>query len=275
MAGLRGLVVYLGRMYIRSRLFFLINVLVLLLTLLLGYLGYRTISVRGFDSLSYVIQRLQGIEKEYLVYFLWSVPGQLLIYIIPVIMASGVFSSDYESGESAIYFSYPVNWSSIVFAKVFVAFMVSLLPFLVFEAMEGILLTVYFHTPPPAAFYLAVLLAVPVIFAVCSMTGLISSILRKTMSSTVVSMIILVVIFNIVNAFFLLSGTPEPAYLLSNDISLVSKAFSQINLIPFGNAGSVGPAPLPFLISGAFYALLYSVVSLLAIIIITDRRDAA
>lgn len=260
---------------VRTRTFFAIISLVIFTIILMGIMSYQTLSVTGYDSLGYVLNRVSGFEKLNLVYFLWSMPYQILAVLVSIIISSGMFANDYENGESSIYYSYPVSWSHIFMSKVSASFLASLLPVAVFAVAENLIVGIYFITLPPLTMFYSIAFTMLSILAIISLTALISVVLRNSLMSALVALILYYVIMNIVNIYFIIMGSQIPSFLLSNEVDAISQVFSMINLIPFGSSGSVGPAGNLLIVRDIAYLALYSSFSLSAAILVLNGRDAA
>lgn len=259
----------------RTRSFYAILALVMFTMAVMAVLSYGATDFTGFSSIGYLMDRVSGVEKLNLVYFIWSIPFQILAVIISIIISSGLFASDYENGEAAVYYSYPVSWSYTFLSKLAAAIIVTMIPIALFALSENLVLVAYFHSLPPLSMLYSLIITLVSVVSVVSMAALISVIFRNSLMTSLISLILYYVIMNIANIYSTFTGRNLPAFILSNEVNAISQSFSMINLIPFGSSGSVGPAGSLLMLQDLAYMGLYSSISLLAALIIMNSRDAA
>jgi len=239
------------------------------------YLSYQTLNFKGYDSFSYIFSRIQGVEKVDLVYFLWTVPYSIIIVFVSSVLTAFVFTHDVESGEAQVYYSYPVSRVQNVIAKFLASLGLSLILLSVYEIGEAVVLSLYFRQMVPVAFLLSYLLSIIAAIAIVSSVSLCSSLVRNSLFAIFFFFIIYFIIFNIINIYFDIIGSTQPIFLLNNEVNSVSQIFSQINLIPFGNAGEVQGLSLSGIIMNASLMTLYASISLLLAIIKYSGGDVA
>lgn len=259
----------------RTRTFYAIVALVMFTVAFMAILSYGATDLTGFSSIGYLMNRVSGMEKLNLIYFIWSIPFQILAVIISIMVSSGLYASDYENGESAIYYSYPVSWSYIFMSKLVAAILVVLIPLALFMVSENAILAVYFHSPPAVSMLYSVVMTVVSVVSVISVTALISVILKNSLMTALISLILYYVIMNIVNIYSVFTGGSVPVFILSNEVNAISQSFSMINLIPFGPSGSVGPAGTLLMLQDLAYMGLYACIALFSSLVIMNGRDAA
>lgn len=259
----------------RTRTFYAIIALVLFTVAFMAVLSYGATDFTGFSSIGYLMNRVSGVEKLNLIYFIWSIPFQILAVIISIMVSSGLYASDYENGEAAIYYSYPVSWSYTFMSKLVAAILVVMIPVALFMVSENAILIVYFHSMPPISMLYSLIMTVVSVVSVISVTALISVILKNSLMTALISLILYYVIMNIVNIYSVFTGGNVPVFILSNEVNAISQSFSMINLIPFGSSGSVGPADTLLMLQDLAYMGLYSCAALFTSLVILNGRDAA
>lgn len=222
------------------------------------YLSYQTLNFSGYDSFSYVLARIQGVAKMDLVYFLWGVPYSVLLIFAPAVLSAFVFSHDLESGEAQVYYSYPISREQILLAKLYASFLLSIISLSVYELGELLALSIYFKTSVPLPFIWSYLLSIIAVLAVISIVALGSSFVKNSLFTIFFFFIVYFVIFNIINIYSIIEGGTLPFYLLNNEVNSVTQVFSQINLVPFGNAGEIQGASSFVIIRDASMMSLYA-----------------
>ena len=259
----------------RSRLFLGILFFILIVLFTMTFLSYQTLNFNGYDSFSYVLARIQGLQKMDLVYFLWGVPYSVLQIFAPAVLASFVFSHDLESGESQVYFSYPVSRVQILVAKLLASFLLSIIVLSVYELGESLTLSIYFRHLFPLSFVWSYLLSIIATLAVIAIVALGSSLVRNALFTIFFFFLVYFVIFNIINIYSIIVGGTLPFYLLNNEVSSVTQVFSQINLVPFGNAGEIQGASSFEIIRDASMMSLYASVSFMFTLLKFTGGDVA
>lgn len=259
----------------RTRTFYAILTLVMFTVAVMAALSYGVSDSTGLNSIGYLIDRITGSEKLNMVYFIWSIPGQILAVIISIMVSSGLFAMDYENGEAAIYYSYPVSWSYTFMSKLIAAVFVAMIPILFFDISENMILAAYFHSLPPVTVLYSLCITLISVVSVVSVTALLSVILRNSLMAALTMLILYYVIMNIANLYSIFSNVGIPIFILSNEVNAISQVYSMINLLPFGPSGSVGPAGSLLILQDMAYMGLYTCLSLFTSLLIINRRDAA
>lgn len=263
------------RNFLRSRLFLGIFAFILIILFTMIFLSYKTLNFNGYDSFSYVLGRVRGIEKIDLVYFLWTVPYSILVVFSPAVLAAFVFSHDIESGEAQVYYSYPISRVQILVAKLFVSFLLSIAVLSVYEFGEALTLSIYFKQMIPLSFLWSYFLSIVAALTIISVVSLCSSLVKNSLFTIFFFFLIYFVIFNIINIYSEIVGGTLPDFLLNNDVNSVAQVFSQINLIPFGNAGAIQGISIFEIIRDTSLMSMYASVSFMLTLLKYTGGDVA
>ncbi|HKJ97034.1 MAG TPA: ABC transporter permease, partial [Thermoplasmataceae archaeon] len=258
--------------YYRSRSFYVMLILILLISSLMTYLSFRYSNNLPSFLGGTQFQNLPVSEKENVFAFLWAFILLDVPVFASVFFGSPAVSSEIENKTSYHIFSLPIGRFTLLGGKYLAAFAVTLVVTSIYIAFEAAVLGIEFHAFPFPRFYISYGLLILFILSLTSLTFLISSIFSKNLYAYITVFIIYFLVFNVVEILLQLLYSYNAFFLLSNASSIVQRVFINVSTSNFSSAGSITPAGIHEVLTSSFVMLLYTVIGFVAALFVFERR---
>ncbi|MCL5802614.1 MAG: ABC transporter permease [Candidatus Thermoplasmatota archaeon] len=264
---------YYFRNYYRSRSFYLMLLLVLLISGLMVYLSFRYI-----NKLPDFIPALKGKTistslKEDLFLYIWAFVLSDLPVFAAVFFGSPAISSEIENRTAFQIFPLPIGRSVLLMGKYLASVSVTLAITAIYVFMEFITYTLVFPTQIPVTFLSSLGLLVVFIFSISAFTFLVSSIFKKNLYAYITVFLIYFIIFSAINIVFELIYSYNPFFLLANAASIVERVFINVSTSTFAVNNSIAGAPFSSIMVSLMVMVLYLVVSIVASLLLFENKE--
>jgi ABC-2 type transport system permease protein len=264
---------YYFRNYYRSRSFYLMLLLVLLVSGLMVYLSFRYI-----NKLPDFIPKLKGEAistslKEDLFLYIWAFVLSDLPVFAAVFFGSPAISSEIENRTAFQIFPLPIGRSVLLISKYLASVSVTLIITAIYVIVEVATYTIVFPGQLPATFLKSIGLLAVFIFSISAFTFLVSSIFKKNLYAYITVFLIYFVIFSAMNIVFELIYSYNPFFLLDNAASIVERVFVNVSTSTFAVNNSLAGAPFSSIMVALLVMILYLVVSLVVALLIFENKE--
>lgn len=264
---------YYFRNYYRSRSFYLMLVISLLVSGLMAFFTIRYVNKLPdiFPQLN--LSSLNESTKESIFGFVWAYVMLDLPVFASVFFGSSAISSEVENKTAYHIFTLPIGRGSLLFSKYLAAVFVTIITVLVYLIVQALTFLYVFPVPLVYNFYNALWLLVIFIFSITAFTFMISSIFNKNMYAYIT---VFLVYFLIFNAYQLISEflyKLTPFYLLDVAATVIEKVYINVTISPFNFNFSLSPVPMAEVAQGIIVMAIYTVVSLAVTLIIFERKE--
>lgn len=259
--------------YYRSRSFYLMLILILLISSIMSYLSFRySNSLPPFLS-GVNINSLPSGEKLRIFSFLWS----FLLVDIPVFAAvffgSPAISSEIESKTALHIFSLPTGRYTLLSGKYLAALSVTLIVVSIYIAFEAAVLGIIFHSLPSMLFYKSYAMLALFSLSLVSLTFLVSSLFSKNLYAYITVFVLYFLVFNAVNFVLLLLYNYNAFFLLSNAAEIIQKVFVNESFGGISGSGSLSPAGTTEILRSSIVMVIYTVGAYVAALLIFERKE--
>lgn len=264
---------YYFRNYYRSRSFYLMLVISLLVS---GLMTYFTI--RYVNKLPEIFPNLNlgGVgdsTKESMFGFVWSFVLLDLPVFASVFFGSSAISSEIENRTAFHIFTLPIGRGSLLLSKYFAAVLVTLITILVYLIIQAATFLYIFPIPLVSGYFNSIWLLIIFIFSMTAFTFMISSIFNKNTYAYITVFLIYFLVFNAYQVISEILYKTTPFYLLDSAASIVERVYMNISLSPFNFNPTTAPAGGGEMIQSIVIMLIYAVVSLAVAMIIFERKE--
>ncbi len=264
---------YYFRNYYRSRSFYLMLTMSLLVTALMMYFTLRYVnSLTGFlPNLN--LASISLSTKESIFGFLWS---YVLIYLpvfSSVFFGSSAISSEIENRTAFHIFPLPISRSSLLISKYLAAVMVTVLVCMIYVLMQAATFLYVFHIPLISGFFYPAALLIIFIFSMTSFAFMLSSIFNKNTYAYISVFLIYFLTFTAYQFIAELLYKTTPFYLLDNAAGIIEKVYVNISLSPFNFNFSLNPVGFGEITQSVLVMAIYAIVSISVSLIIFERKE--
>ncbi|WMT50381.1 MAG: ABC transporter permease [Ferroplasma sp.] len=259
--------------YYRSRSFFLMLFLILIIGFMMSYF-----SVKYVNDLPKFLggSVFPSSIKVEVFYYLWTL---VLLYVpvfASVFFGSPAISSEIENKTAYYIFPLPINRYKLFFGKYFAAFTVTLFIIGIYIVFELATLTYLLGTIPVTYFLSSFLMLILFILSIMAVTFLISAIFNKNTYAYITVFVIYYIVFE-AGAFIIeLLYKYTPVYFLNEAGSIIERVY--ININP-GNAFvshvDINPAPFSDIVLSGMIMIIYTVVALVIGMLLFDRKEVS
>lgn len=271
----RALTRFFLRSSIKSRSFTAISVFTFIVAGILAFLTIELYKPNGaiVTPLAYLYGRLNGVLRVTLTYFLWAFPFDTIAVFSTAFLAAFSFNSENESGMKYFVYTLPARRSTLLFSKFSSAFLISSSISVIYYGIEGIFLSIFFHSIPPATFFLSFGLSLLLIGSVVSIVFFIGSFMNSPTFVVIAFLSIYFIVMETIQIATEILYGYAPVFLVSIAGSVVSTVFSGINLLPFGDAGTLSGTPLTGILMYSGVLFMYLITGLLSVFVMFRERD--
>ncbi|KAA8923106.1 ABC transporter permease [Thermoplasma sp.] len=265
---------YYFKNYYRSRSFYLMLALIVLITAIMSYFSFRYQGkidnfLSRFDSAA-----INASLKSRALDYIWS----FVLVDIPVYAAvffgSPSISSEIEDRTAFHIFSLPVGRVTILTAKYAAAYAVTVLISIIYLIIEAVITRTIYGTLDLKAFLISFLITLIFIASVLAFTFFISSIFNRNIYAYITVLIIYFLVFNAVDVITSLLYSTTSPFLLNNAANIIMEVFVNINLFTFSPTISLSPAGTSQILLAVAVMIVYLAASLAAAAILFENKEA-
>ncbi len=261
------------RNYYRSRSFYLMLILVLLISSLMTYVSFRYTSTLPSVLGGVNINSIPVSERVRFFSFIWSFILPYVPVFAAVFFGSPAVSSEIEAKTALHVFSLPTGRYTLLSGKYLASLAVTFIIVSIYIAFQAAALGILFHHSPVNSFYTSYGLLLLFVFSLTSLTFLVSSIFSKNLYAYITVLLLYFLVFNVVNIMFQLLYSYNAFFLLSNAADIIQRVYVNISLGGFSTGGSLSPAGNSEIIRSSLVLLMYSIVGYIASLFIFERLE--
>ncbi|MEM0128177.1 MAG: ABC transporter permease [Thermoplasmatales archaeon] len=262
---------YYLRNYYRSKSFYLIFTLMLLVSALMIYLSIHYLP--KIQNILPISANIQPAEKERILLYLWAYVLSDIPVFAAVFFSSPAISSEIENKTAFHIFTLPVDRSVLLlgkYAAAVAASIISILPYIIAEIGTVLYLFTFVIAVP---FLISTGMVLIFIASVSAFSFLISSLFNRNLYAYITTFIIYFIIFYSVNLVLQLLYNYNAFFLLDNAASILSRVFIDISPSVFTSKFSLNGATTGDLLTSLVVMLLYAVISIVISLIIFERKE--
>lgn len=264
---------YYFKNYYRSRSFYLMLIISLLVSGLMTFFSLRYVNQLPDLFPGVNLTNIGNSTKEAIFGYVWSYILLDLPVFASVFFGSTAISSEIENRTAFHIFTLPIGRLNLLLSKYLAAVLVTIITVAIYLAFEAATFLYLFPGPLVMNYFNSLWLLIVFIFSMTAFTFMISSIFNK---NTYAYITVFLIYFLVFNAYQLISEflyKTTPFYLLNIAASIVSKAFLNVALSPFNFNFSLSPATLPEMIQSVAIMIVYAVVSLSISAVVFERKE--
>jgi ABC-2 type transport system permease protein len=244
----------------------------LTVSILVTYLSFKYLnSLTTFATNSHFT--LTGTNsKERLLAYLWEFLLSTLPVFAAVFFGSPAISSEIESKTAFHVFTLPIPRSILVTGKYLASVTVTISIVLTYFIVQSIVFQYIFGHLILLELY-SFLLSVGFVFAISSMTFVISSVFNKNTYAYISVLIIYLLLFNAATVIIELLYKTVPYYLLSENETIMYRVYVNVSFGITSTIPSGLPAPEHELIANLLIMFLYAVIGYGITLILFERKE--
>ncbi len=262
------------RNYYRSRSFYLMLVISLLISGLMTYFSLKYIGNLHVTFGGFSFSSLSSSLKESAVLYLWAFVLSYLPVFSAVFFGSPAISSEIENKTAYHIFPLPIRRSTLLFGKLTAAVAVSYIIVSIYTIFEIISYVILFGSFPGIVFLYSYLLLLLFIISITAFTFLVSSIFNKNMYAYITVFLLYYLIFNALYIILDFLYNYNAFFLLSEAASIIERVFIDINTTVPGSTSlslnGAGSGPIGI---AAIVMVIYAVISIAGALILFDRKE--
>ena len=269
---LKNTSIYYLRNYYRSKSFYLMFLIAILVSFLLIYLSFRYQSKLSSFASSLGLKLIGPNANERILAYIWTLILSTLPVFASVFFGSPAISSEIESKTAFHIFTLPIPRSILLTGKYLAAVTATVMIVITFTIIE-LATFQYIYGTLTILFATSFLLTVLFVFAISGVTFLISSIFNKNTYAYISVLLIYLLVFNAGTIIIELLYKTTPYYLLNEAETIVYRVFLNIS---FGLTTTVPTsiyAPTHEIIASALIMVLYAVISFGMALILFERKE--
>ncbi len=262
------------RNYYRSRSFYLMLVISLLISGLMTYFSLKYMENLHISFVGIPFRSLSSTIKESAVLYLWAFVLSYLPVFSAVFFGSPAISSEIENKTAYQIFPLPIRRSTLLIGKFTAAVAVSYIIVSIYTIFEILSYVILFGSFPGMVFLYSYLLLLLFIISITAFTFLISSIFNKNMYAYITVFLLYYLIFNALYIILDFLYNYNAFFLLSDAASIIERVFININTtVPARTSVSLNGAGAGSMEIAAVVMILYTVVSIAGSLILFDRKE--
>ena len=264
--------IYYLKNYYRSRSFYLMFSMAILVSCLLTYLSFKYLNDlnRFAQSVNFVMSGAGAKEK--ILGYLWSFVLSSLPAFAAVFFGSPSISSEIETKTALHVFTLPIPRIILLLGKFFSSVTVTSIIVITYTLFEAAVFQYIFNTLIIQLLY-SFLLTLLFVLSFSAMTFLISSLFNKNTYAYITALIIYLLVFSAATIMIELLYSVTPYYLLNNAASITSRVYIDIYFGISTNVSNPYPASYHLIILCSLVMFLYFIVSLGITAVIFERKE--
>ncbi|MGC8608926.1 MAG: ABC transporter permease [Thermoplasmata archaeon] len=264
---------YYFKNYYRSKSFYLMLILILLISAIMTYFTFRYQAKLDHFLSTFGVSSVTLGLKERAIEFLWA----FVLVDIPVYAAvffgSPSISSEIEDRTAYYVFSLPINRYTLLSSKYAAAYSVTVIISIIYLMFEIAVFRIIFGVFPDVSLVISFGLLLLFIASIMSLTFFLSSIFNRNIYAYITVLIVYFLVFNAVNVVTdLIYGYTSP-FLLNNAAVIVMEVFMNDNLFAFSRSFSIAPAPASEIMLSVLVMIVYVAVSMAIAMILFERKE--
>ena len=264
---------YYFRNYYRSKSFYFMVVITLLVSALLSYFSFNYVNRIGSIFPGANLTDIGTFAREQIFGYLWSFVLLDLPVFASVFFGSPAISSEIESKTAYHIFTLPIGRTKLFVSKYLAAVAATLLTVLIYVAVQAAVFISLFHGLLIYPFYESIGLLIVFIFAIVAFTFLISGIFDRNTYAYITVFLIYFLVFSAFQIIVEFLYRETPFYLLNVAASIVERVYININPDPFRTSFTFAPAGQSDILLSLAVIAMYWIVSLSAGIIMFERKE--
>ncbi|MCW6168798.1 MAG: ABC transporter permease [Thermoplasmatales archaeon] len=263
---------YYFKNYYRSKSFYLMLIIIVLVSVLLSYF-----SIRYINDLSKIFPGIPASSftspiREDVLGYIWSFVMTDLPVFAAVFFGSSAISSEIENKTAYHIFPLPVSRFNLLVSKYFAAVSVTIIVISIYVAMQAGVFFYLFGSVIPAL-PKSYLLLVLFIFSIMALTFLISSIFNKNTYAYISVFLIYFLVFNAYLIVEELLFKTTPYYLLNVAASIIKDVYLNASSNPFSFSTTLNSPSTTEMLRSILIMVIYGIVSFSVAAVIFERKD--
>jgi len=265
---------YYFKNYYRSRSFYLMLSLIILISAIMSYFSFRyqgniDTFLSRFDSKTITT----GLKSRALDY-IWSfVLANIPVYAA-VFFGSPSISSEIEDRTAFHIFSLPVGRTTILLAKYAAAYAATIIISLIYLILEAIITLKVYGNIDVSSYMLSFLITLIFIASILAFTLFISSVFNRNIYAYITVLIIYFLVFDAIDVITSLLYKLTSPFLLNNAANIIMEVFINVNLFSFSPTISLSPASASEVLLAVAVMLIYLVSSLAIALVMFENKEA-
>lgn len=263
---------YYFRNYYRSRSFYLMLAIVLLISSLLMYFSFRY-----SGSIDRLVRPILPNPPEELIRrlfdYIWNFAIEYLPVLAAVFFGSPAISSEIEERTAFQIFPLPIGRYSLFAGKFLAALAVSFIISGIFLMFEWVAFILIFSVMQPLEFYYSVGILFVFLFSVLSITFLSSAIFNRNLYAYITVFVIYFLVFPsasyVINIFYGYS----PSFLLNVAAEILQRIYVNLSILNILTGASINPAPMSQVYYSILIMLSYGFLSLMIAMLLFERKE--
>ncbi|GGM78582.1 hypothetical protein GCM10007108_15950 [Thermogymnomonas acidicola] len=273
MSSLSTVYVHYLRNYYRSRSFYLMLILILMISSLMTYFSFRYYSKVPEFLASFHVTSLPPVLRYRVFAYFWAFVLTTVPVFASVFFGSPAISGEMENRTAYHIFQLPVGRFTLYSGKYLAALTVSVIIALIYIAFQVAVLRVLLGMGPVPQFYISLGMLLLFISTIMSITFMVSTFFSRNMYAYITVLIAYYIVLDALNIILQLLYNIDPYYLLNNVAASVEEAYLDVNITGFGAPGSLSPMPYATVARNAYIMVLYLVVAFVIGALIFERRE--
>jgi ABC-2 type transport system permease protein len=267
--------IFYFRNYYRSKSFYLMLFLVILVVSLLTYLSVKYFSYSSSfpNFLRFSSSGLNTglLRNEFS--FVWEFAGTYLPVFASVFFGSPAISTEIESKTAFQTFTYPIPRYVLFSGKFLASFFVTAIIISIFYLGQFFNFAFLYHIIPSNAFGLSYLLMILFAVAMLGLTFLLSVIFNKNLYAYISVFILYFLVFGTASLVISFLYATTPFYLLSVSAAIVYEVYINFNPFNFTVLPSISPASITQITLYASVMIVYAFVTFMIAIFLFESKE--
>ncbi len=265
---------YYFRNYYRSKSFYLMLAIVLLISSLLMYFSFKY-----SGSIDRLVRPILSNPPEGLIRrlfdYIWNFAIEYLPVLAAVFFGSPAISSEIEERTAFQIFPLPIGRYSLFAGKFLAALAVSFIISGIFLAFEWVAFAMIFSVLQPVQFYYSVGILAVFLFSVLSITFLSSAIFNRNLYAYITVFVTYFLVFPsasyVINIFYGYS----PTFLLNVSAEILQRIYVNLSILNILTGASINPAPVSQIYHSMLIMLSYGVMALVIALMLFERKEVS
>ncbi len=261
--------------YYRSRSFYLMLILVVIISFMMTYLTFKYHnSIPAFIG-GGVYSSLSITLKARVFNYLWAFGLSNFPVFASVFFGSPSISSEVEFNTAFHIFPLPISRYTLLIGKYLAALSVTVILISFYMGVQVLVIDYVFKIGPVMQFYYSYMMAVLFVVAIMAFTFMISSIFTKNLYAYITVFVIYFLIFNSMTLVFQILYNIDSSFLLSSAAGMVGRVYIDISPSTLLGGGSLSPASFPEIMVSVLVMTVYTAISLAVAVVMFERMEAA
>lgn len=261
--------------YYRSRSFYLMFILVVIISIMMTYLTFRYHTSIPAIIGGGVYSSLSSTLQARIFNFLWAFGLSNFPVFASVFFGSPSISSEVEFNTAFHIFPLPISRYTLLFGKYLAALSVTIILISFYMGIQVLVIDHVFNIGPVIQFYYSYIMALLFVVSIMAFTFMVSSIFTKNLYAYITVFVIYFLIFNSLAMVFQIMYNFDASFLLNSAGGMVGRVYIDIDPSTLFGGGSLSPATFPEIMVAVMVMILYTVISLAVAVVMFERMEAA